>query len=109
MRQAYVCGPYTHMFEVGLLDNIASALATARYLTGRGWYPIVPHVMGPHRATWDEAMERCRSLVRGLDPQADVVVVLANWEQSKGAQEEVALARALGIRVMTIKEAVEAV
>lgn len=37
--------------------------------------------------------------------QADAVVVLPGWQESKGAQAEVALARALGLEVLTLEEA----
>lgn len=100
MRQAYIAGPYTHADETGVLDNISIALAAALLVARRGWHPIVPHTMGTHKATWEEAMVCCRALVRGLDPLLDAVIALEGWEQSRGAREEVSLALSLGIRVM---------
>ena len=86
MRQCYIAGPYTSPTEPGTLANIKTALTHARLLALAGWFPIVPHVMGSHRANWEEAMERCRSLIRDLDPATDALVVLPNWMDSRGAR-----------------------
>lgn len=106
MRQAYVAGSYSHPTEDGIRANIRAALGHAHALTAAGWMPVVPHTMGLHTATWAEAMERCRSLIRSLDPRRDVLVTLPGWMNSKGAREEVALAKAIGLPVLTVYEAI---
>jgi hypothetical protein len=106
MKQAYVAGSCSHPTEEGTLSHIRAALGHAHALTAAGWHCIVPHVMGSHRASWDEAMDRCRSLVRSLDPRTDALVTLPGWQNSKGAREEVALARAIGLPVLTVLEAI---
>ncbi len=108
MRQAYLAGPYTSATEEGIRAHIRSALGYAHALTQVGWHVIVPHTMGPHDATWDEAMERCVALIRRLDPKTDVLLVtLPGWQGSRGAREEVALARAIGLPVLTTCEAMD--
>jgi hypothetical protein len=63
--------------------------------------------MGPHNVTWDEAMIRCRLLIQGLDPKRDVLVALPGWTESRGSREEVALAAARDIPVLTVLRAME--
>ena len=105
MRQAYVCGPYSAATPDRIRANITRAVLAGLNLSRAGWFPIVPHAMGPHTATWDEAMERCRATIRALRPVQDVLVVLPGWERSQGSTEEVALARELGVKVRTLAEA----
>lgn len=107
MRQCYVAGPYTHVTEEGTRAHIRSALGYAHALVAAGWHPIVPHAMGPHRTSWEEAMCRCRFLIQCLDPKRDVLVALPGWTESRGAREEVALAVARGIEVLTVIKAME--
>lgn len=102
MRQAYIAGPYTSPTEPGTLTNITAALDCAQILIRAKWFPIVPHVMGSHRLDWETALVRCRDLIRGLDPKTDALVVLPNWEKSRGAREEVDLAKSLGLRVLQV-------
>jgi hypothetical protein len=105
MRQAYICGPYTSSTEDGTRANIRAALGYSHALVASGWFPICPHASGFHHATWDEAMERCRSIIRGLDPNRDALVTLPGWLHSKGSKEEVQLAEQLGIPVLSVDEA----
>jgi hypothetical protein len=107
MRQCYLAGKYTHPTDEGTRAHIRSALGYAHALAAAGWHPIVPHTMGPHRTSWDEAMFRCRELIRGLDPKIDVLVALPGWTESRGAREEVALAVMKDIPVLTILQAME--
>ncbi len=105
MPQAYIIGPYTSPDPDHLLDNVRSALAVALKAAAVGYLPIVPHTMGNHRvSTWDDAMERCRYLIRGLDPRQDVVILSPHWEESRGSREEVVLAQFLSIRIIDHKE-----
>lgn len=100
MRQAYIAGPYTANTPEGIHKNIGAALRLATMAAALGWEVILPHTMGPHREiTWEDAMIRCRELVRGLDPARDCVVLVPGWDKSRGALEEVDLAEALGIPI----------
>ena len=105
MRQAYIAGCYSGPDESIITQNIGCALLVASYVNVAGWFPIVPHTMGSHRTTWNAAMDRCRGIIRGLDPAHDAIVLVDNWEKSKGAREEVDLAKSLGIPVLTVAEA----
>ena len=56
----------------------------------------------PYNATHEDAMLIClRNLVAGTE---DVLVTLPGWEESEGACLEVAVARAIGVDVMTLEE-----
>lgn len=104
--QFYAAGPYTSADGTVTRRNIQVALdAGAAICRVRGWFPIVPHASGSHRVTWEEAMVRCRSIIGGLDPAKDILVLLPEWESSRGTREEKALAESLGIRVVTLAEA----
>ena len=99
--QAYIAGPYTGAVS----GHVWAALRAAqRVMEARGWLPIVPHVMGPHDATWDAAMGRCRAILRGLDPERDCVVLLPEWEASRGACAERELALSLGLKIYLLSE-----
>lgn len=100
MRQAYICGAYTHENPAQVRHHIRIAVQTADLAAALGWLPIVPHTMGHHRGTeWEEAMTRCRAMVMTLDPAKDCLMVLPNWAGSRGAREEIELAKRLGIPV----------
>ena len=104
MNQAYIAGRYTGTPEE-VRAHILLAMQAGAYTLAAGWLPILPHTMGPHRGTtWDQAMDRCRELIRGLDPARDILVALPNWAESRGAREEVGLAMSLGIRVVQLAE-----
>ena len=108
IRQAYVAGSYTADTRTRTLQNISKALVAACALAKQGVHPIVPHTSGSHRATWDEAMDRCRAIIRGMDPSRDYLVLLPGWEDSRGAQEERELALSWDISVLTLEEALTA-
>jgi hypothetical protein len=106
--QVYVAGPYTGTSDQAILDNCGVALIAAARLIQVGYAPIVPHTMGSHRATWDEAMVRCRMLVSNLDPsRGDCVALLPGWENSRGTREEAALARSLGIPARMLDDVIK--
>lgn len=103
--QAYVCGPYTNEDPARVLANVREALAAADEAAAHGWLPICPHSMGPHHGqTWEEAMDRCRYLIRSLKPGRDILVALPTWAESKGAREEVSLAMSLGVEVVQLHD-----
>ena len=57
------------------------------------------------RTPWELAMRRCiRHLTGSCGPE--MLVTLPGWESSAGAALEVAVARACGVRVVSVEEAV---
>lgn len=105
MRQAYICGKYTNEDPAQVLANVEAAIQVAADAAKKGWTPICPHTMGPHRGiTWDGAMDRCRELVQGLDPATDCLVLIPGWEKSRGAREEFGLATAGSVPVYSIAD-----
>jgi hypothetical protein len=105
VRQAYIAGRYSGTPEE-IHAHVLLAVEAAPRVMAAGWLPIIPHVMGPHRdTTWTAAMDRCRYLIRCLDPaRGDILVALPNWRDSPGAREEVILAGSLGIRVVPLAD-----
>lgn len=100
IRQAYIAGRYTGTPDE-VQTHILVALRGAARAAIHGFLPIIPHTMGDHReTTWDQAMDRCRQIIRSLDPSRDILLALPNWQDSRGAREEVLLAEALGIKVV---------
>lgn len=88
----YLAGPMT-----GLPDwNRPAFNAATEVLEGSGLTVINPaRVQLAETATWQDYM---RYGLRGVS-QADVIVVLPGWRQSRGAQAEVAAARSIGLPV----------
>ena len=114
MIQFYLAGPYTGATEAEVYRNVVTALRAAAKITEiRGWWPIVPHVSGPHCASgehdgsWKEAMDRCLLTVHRLTPHQDKLVLLPNWMASRGSRLEESTARILGIDVWTLKDALD--
>ena len=107
IHQCYVAGSYSADTLTRIQQNISKALSAGCALCAHGWSPIVPHAMGSHRATWEQAMVRCREIIAGLDPERDALVLMPGWEQSTGTCEERQIALAMGLRVLTLVEALE--
>lgn len=105
IRQAYVAGSYSAGTPTAILQNISRALAAACALTRAGYFAIVPHTSGSHRASWDEAMGRCRATIQGMSPARDCLVLLPGWQQSRGALDEFQLALELGLPTLTLEDA----
>jgi Domain of unknown function (DUF4406) len=86
--------------------NFAAFTAAAEDLRERGYFVFSPaerdieHGLILRDCLADDLIWICRN--------ATAVVVLPGWEGSKGAQAEVHTARALGIPVLTLDEALRA-
>jgi hypothetical protein len=66
------------------------------------------HAGSPHNAR-RYAKRDCSILIEALKAEAgDAIVVLPDWEESTGAKAEVAIARWVGLPVMTLEEAINA-
>lgn len=104
--QVYVAGAYTAGTTAQVRENIADALRAGLQLARLGFFPIVPHAMGSHRTSWEDAMARCRVTISAMDPARDMLVLLPGWENSRGAGQERDLAIFLGVPVRTLAEVV---
>ena len=105
IRNHYVAGAYTADTRTRTLHNIILAQLAGIALARAGKHPVVPHVSGSHRRNWEEAMRPCRETIQSLDPDLDCVVLMDGWEHSMGAREERDLALSLGVKVLTIADA----
>lgn len=105
MRQAYVSGSYSNSDPRMRNGNIMRAMEAGMVLLQRNWLPIVPHVSMNHATPWSVAISRDKMVLHSLDPMNDVLVALSGWGDSPGACEEVKLAQMLGIRVLSLQEA----
>ena len=105
MKQFYLAGAYTAESELSRMLNIRNAMLFGlKVMEVTGWFPIVPHCSMDHDTEWSPAMETCIATVRSLVPGRDVVVLLPNWRESRGATAEEGIARCLGIEVLEIAE-----
>lgn len=103
--QAYIAGPYSAENPANVRANVWDALHAGIRAAKAGYLPIVPHSMGPHHGvSWEEAMTRCRDLIRGLEPGRDILVAMPTWADSRGAREEVGLAIELRIPVVQLAD-----
>lgn len=86
----YISGPIT-----GREDGNRAAFAQAeRQLRAAGFTPINPHDNGlPADTLWHEHMRRDLALLL----ECDGVALLDEWDQSRGARIEYALARDVGL------------
>lgn len=83
--------------------NAFDAAKDACWQAGAAVWSPIDHV--PYIANHQDAMRAClRNLTGSV---VDVLVTLDGWEQSEGACLEVAVARAIGVEVMSLEEACE--
>ena len=105
IRQAYVSGCYSNPDPRLRNANIMRAMEAGIALLQHNILPIVPHVGMNHMTLWAVAISHDKTILHSLDPAQDALVTLFGWGESPGANEEVKLAMMLGIRVMSLSEA----
>lgn len=105
MRVIYVAGPYRSTCEWELEGFLRHAEDVSLKLWKEGWAVICPHkntahfggALGIPDNTWLmgylEILKRC-----------DAICMLKGWEDSKGAQAEMALAKVRGLSVLYEEE-----
>lgn len=99
MRVVYIAGPYRSDCENGVFENIIKAREVAVKLWEKGYAVICPHTnsffMGSRLGDDKflkgdlEILERC-----------DIIYMLSNWQESKGARLEFEKAKELGIEIL---------
>jgi hypothetical protein len=100
LPRAYIVGPYSNDDPLVILENVKRAAITAIWAAQRGYLPVLPHMMHTHHLSWDEALDYCTHVIRGLDKDRDVVVLSPGWEGSKGSRKEVLLGQFLSLKII---------
>lgn len=95
-RKLYVIGPVT-----GVAGGNRESFEIARTaLADSGFRVLIPHDFVPPDAPWELAMRRSIQVMLGCEAVAEMPGV----GESKGANLESKIARALGIPVRTVRE-----
>lgn len=94
----YISGPMS-----GLPDlNFPAFAEAAAKLAAAGWWPVNPAKIKPIGGTeWENYM---RGDIRALC-ECEALALLDGWQNSRGVHLEVHIAHRLGIKIMTIEEA----
>lgn len=95
MEKVYVCGPMT-----GYPDLNRSAFRTAATLIREQGFDVVCPADFAQSGEWQDLMKHAIPQMLSCDR----VVLLGEWEKSRGARLEVFIARELGMRVETLEE-----
>ncbi len=102
MKLIYVSGPYTGRVDA----NTAAAIEAGQLLREHGFVALVPHItIVPMEAPdsprgYAQAMRECVALML----RCDAVLMIAGWEQSRGARIEHWIARRNGLPVFETLE-----
>jgi len=105
LRRAYIAGTCGSGAGIGSPAHAAETLAVACRLTGAGWSATIPLGSDSRSVAWDAALARCRTVLQGMDPSIDCLVLQPGWERTLGSLAERDLALQAGIRVLTLTEA----
>jgi len=94
-RVVYIAGPYRDATGSGIDDNIHRAREIAKKYWRLGYTVICPHLNSAHM---DGLIPDEEFLAAGLEllKRSDIVVLVPGWEESKGTQEERAVALHFG-------------
>lgn len=98
-RTVQLCGPVTGRDRGEAVDEFVAA-EREMYRRGAG-YVYNPVMMIDQRASHESAMRDCLRTLTGF---AHVLVALPGWERSEGSCLEVAVARAIGVEVVEVRE-----
>lgn len=96
-----LCGPVSANYDAAC-EAFADATRALKDAGARAVWSPTERV--PACSSHEQAMRRCLDRLLVCAPGC-VLVVLPGWESSEGACLEVAVARAIGVRVMALDEA----
>ena len=104
MQLIYISGPYTAANGRTVEANIAGAIAVGYKVRDLGLAPLVPHISVLPPRPWDgdpwkAAMAECLAQLR----RCDALLMMPNWQDSRGARMEVRFAKAWGIPSMNLE------
>ncbi len=91
---AYIAGKVTGLDYDTEVYPVFTKVAEG--LAKDGFFVLNPIELVHRDAEWEEAMKICLHFL----PHADVLMLLPNWEQSKGATMERDIAMRLGIKIV---------
>jgi len=95
MKKIYLAGKITDLpFEVAV-ENFADA---EQFVTAHGYVALNPMTLFPKQAGW-QWHDYMLADLRIVLTEAEAIFMLDNWQTSKGARIEHAIARELGIPV----------
>lgn len=106
MDRVYVAGAYSASDVLGVLENIrrgikqcAKILKEGKYAVYCPWLDHQYHFFEP-----DITVEQYQNNSMAWLEVSNVVIVLPDWEKSKGTKREIARAKQLGIEIVFISE-----
>lgn len=87
-KKVYIIGAVTGLEREAVVAKFEKA---ANALKGAGMVPVNPVDVVPAESTWNDAMRQCIKTML----TCDAVLLLPDWEESRGAMLEVMIARNL--------------
>ena len=100
---AFVSGKFRGKNHWEIHNNVLKAEAVIPKLTEMGYAPVVPHKITEHfQGLFPDKtyLDMCLMIIRALKPGRDIIYLLKEWRDSKGAVEEYYLAKDLGIETV---------
>lgn len=96
MQTVFISAPYSSKSDVLRQENVIRAKSAAEQLIKMGYRPICPHMIYTHAVEaevgWGGVMEACREWVH----DAELVLFLDGWVESRGCRFEHDFALAAG-------------
>jgi len=107
MKLIYVAGPYSGKGYSEIHDNIKRAEALSLKLWRLGWSVITPHLNTYHMEQYEDiAYETWLTGDLEQVRRCDAIIVLKNYEHSKGTMGEIEFCKAMSIPIFYESEGV---